>query len=221
MTLRIGCKGETIRALQAKLNALGYHLAEDGIFGYGTLQAVRDFQRRKRIVVDGMVGPQTMAQITLAMAAPKPPGTTHFKVANFISPNDAKAMAVGVPSRYYKNLKNLMTRLEKVQEKIGGIPLIIRSGYRSPAHNRAVGGAARSQHLYAKAADIYVQGYAISTYDLAKAIFEDAELKALFGGYGLGSNTNLHVDIRESRNPKKPTVWWYGHKSWEAWERAK
>jgi hypothetical protein len=34
------------------------------------------------------------------------------------------------------------------------VPLIVTSGYRTPEHNRAVGGAPNSQHLYMRALDI-------------------------------------------------------------------
>lgn len=37
---------------------------------------------------------------------------------------------------------------------ITGQPLQIVSGYRSPTYNRRVGGAAKSQHLYGRAADV-------------------------------------------------------------------
>jgi hypothetical protein len=34
------------------------------------------------------------------------------------------------------------------------VPLVVTSGYRTPEHNRAVGGAPHSQHLYMRALDI-------------------------------------------------------------------
>ncbi|AQS60252.1 hypothetical protein B0537_14920 [Desulforamulus ferrireducens] len=49
----------------------------------------------------------------------------------------------------------------------GARPVIITSGYRCPAHNRAVGGARLSQHLYGNAADIIVA--AAATQDEATA----------------------------------------------------
>ena len=48
-----------IKWLQHRLNELGYKLAEDGSFGPATLKAVKDFQTKKKLKVDGYVGPNT------------------------------------------------------------------------------------------------------------------------------------------------------------------
>ena len=49
-----------VRRLQERLNALGYDAGTvDGIFGYGTRNAVIAFQRAKGLVADGIVGQAT------------------------------------------------------------------------------------------------------------------------------------------------------------------
>jgi len=55
-----------------------------------------------------------------------------------------------------KNLvRKELVQLVKKSERVG-FNITIHSGYRCKEHNRAVGGAPRSQHLYGKAADISV-----------------------------------------------------------------
>ncbi|MBO6159070.1 MAG: peptidoglycan-binding protein, partial [Firmicutes bacterium] len=58
-SVSIGSTGGDVLALQKLLNALGYGLEEDGIFGSGTYQAVVSFQRSKALEVDGIVGNNT------------------------------------------------------------------------------------------------------------------------------------------------------------------
>ena len=43
--------------------------------------------------------------------------------------------------------------LEQVRIALGGAPILISSGYRSPALNAAIGGARNSQHMLGQAAD--------------------------------------------------------------------
>lgn len=65
------------------------------------------------------------------------------------------------------NLQRLAIMLEQVRALVGG-PVMISSGYRSPALNKAVGGAAISAHVQGLAADISAPGWAPK--ELAKAI---------------------------------------------------
>ena len=51
----------------------------------------------------------------------------------------------------------LVVLLQCIREHFGK-PVHITSGYRTAAHNKSVGEAAYSQHLYGRAADIRVQG---------------------------------------------------------------
>jgi len=59
-TYQLGSKGEEVRRIQVKLQALGiYRGPIDGDFGGGTATAVRSFQGREGLEVDGRVGPIT------------------------------------------------------------------------------------------------------------------------------------------------------------------
>ena len=58
---RQGSSGDGVREIQERLAKLGlYNGALDGIFGPATAQAVRDFQRQKGLVVDGIAGNVTL-----------------------------------------------------------------------------------------------------------------------------------------------------------------
>ncbi|HHV97313.1 MAG TPA: spore cortex-lytic enzyme [Clostridiaceae bacterium] len=61
-----GSRGQEVINIQTKLKRWGYYKGEiDGIFGRLTYQAVREFQRKNGLKVDGIVGPETLAALGL------------------------------------------------------------------------------------------------------------------------------------------------------------
>ncbi|MBQ2834947.1 MAG: peptidoglycan-binding protein, partial [Clostridia bacterium] len=69
--LSYGMQGEAVKTMQERLIEQGYSLAPDGADGYFgavTLAAVRLFQRREGLAVDGIVGPKTWAALEGANA---------------------------------------------------------------------------------------------------------------------------------------------------------
>ena len=64
--LKRGSSGEDVSAVQKRLKQWGYYAGSvDGIFGYATERAVRWFQEKNGLTVDGVVGPQTAAAMGL------------------------------------------------------------------------------------------------------------------------------------------------------------
>jgi peptidoglycan hydrolase-like protein with peptidoglycan-binding domain len=59
LTLRLGSKGKDVKYLQELLNYYGYTVSVDGIFGKKTETAVKQFQKSRKLTVDGIVGPKT------------------------------------------------------------------------------------------------------------------------------------------------------------------
>ena len=59
-----------------------------------------------------------------------------------------------LPPSAEQNLQALVEHvLDPARERLG-MPITVNSGYRCPAHNKAVGGVKNSQHLKGEAADI-------------------------------------------------------------------
>lgn len=58
-TVRKGAKGNITRLIQKRLNSVGFHLSTDGIFGSGTHNAVKVFQKNRGLTADGIVGTNT------------------------------------------------------------------------------------------------------------------------------------------------------------------
>lgn len=98
------------------------------------------------------------------------------------------------------NINSLfLHRLNLLRDKWGG-PIGVSDAYRCPVHNKAVGGSPNSQHLYGRAADIYVG----RKYDFSKKAREEYEAffkfvleSKLFDGIGYyPDGLFVHVDLR-------------------------
>lgn len=61
--LRLNNRGSKVIEVQKYLSELGYDLSTDGIFGRGTKEAVKDFQRSNALSVDGIVGEETYQKL--------------------------------------------------------------------------------------------------------------------------------------------------------------
>lgn len=56
MTFTNGVKGEGVKTLQTNLNKLGYKLTVDGSYGPACIAAIKDFQQKHGLAVDGVCG---------------------------------------------------------------------------------------------------------------------------------------------------------------------
>lgn len=86
----------------------------------------------------------------------------------------------------------LVQRLQAIREYTGKA-IKINSAYRCTSHNKAVGGASSSQHLYGKAADIVIDG-------IDPGCVQKAMQSGWFDKGGVGKyNTFTHVDTGPQR----------------------
>jgi len=180
-----------IRVVQNNLVDLGYgallgKYGVDGKNGKMTRNAVKRFQSdynkkfKKSIKVDGIAGRQTANAFSYWMRSAGTAGTRNFKISEFRCKGSGKLPKNGMDN-------TLLLKLERLRYNLGNKPITINSGYRTPAHNKRVGGASKSQHLYGKAADIVVKGVSPSR------VYAAAD--KLFNGVGK-YNTFTHVDTR-------------------------
>lgn len=110
--------------------------------------------------------------------------TKNFKVREFACSDGSDVVFVA---------EGLVAVLQQIRSHFGKA-VTINSGYRTVAKNKAVGGAAYSQHLYGMAADITVKG--VSPKDVA-AYAET--LLPNTGGIGIYS-TFVHIDVRNTKS---------------------
>lgn len=101
-----------------------------------------------------------------------------------------------VPDELKGNRDELAANLQILRNFIGK-PIKINSSYRTPEHNKSIGGASRSQHVQSKAADIAIKGLTPKqVYDTIEELQKDGKMKQ--GGLGL-YNTFVHYDIRGTK----------------------
>lgn len=101
---------------------------------------------------------------------------------------------------------DFLDKLEKLRVAYGQ-PMPVNSGYRSPAHNKAVGGEKDSAHMLGRAVDIQVRG------SLAYLLLVKS-LEHGFTGIGVkqsGPSRFLHLDdlMPEDGVSTRPWVWSY------------
>ena len=122
--------------------------------------------------------------------------TENFSLAEFKCRDGSN-----VPDELMENVQLLCENLQVLRDHLGK-PIRVISGYRSPKYNRKIGGAKRSQHMLAKAADIKISGMTpAEVKSEIVALIKAGKMKS--GGVGL-YRTFTHYDVR-GRNAR-----WYG-----------
>lgn len=85
----------------------------------------------------------------------------HFALDEFtVSRTAARRGISNQPvGQHLENLKYLASKMEEVRTILKNKPILVNSAYRSPALNRAVGGAPTSQHCAGEAIDFICPGF--------------------------------------------------------------
>lgn len=83
---------EVIKDLQSKLNSKGYSLTVDGMVGNATINAIKDFQAKNGLVVDGIAGTKTYEKLNNSQSGSPSSSNKYRYPVNFI-----------VVTQYYSN----------------------------------------------------------------------------------------------------------------------
>jgi hypothetical protein len=192
-----------IRILQRRLS-----IDETGVFGPLTLNAVNValdlLDADPETGFDEPGDPPLAPLPPLAPAEPLPPGrlSENFSLAELTHSNTAVARGINnTPSA--TSVANLQALVDNVLQPLRtrlGRPVRVTSGYRSVATNRAVGGAASSQHTVGEAADIQVSG--MNPFDVAEVIRQHLPFDQLILTAQVRGNPSagfVHVSFRANR----------------------
>ena len=101
-----------------------------------------------------------------------------------------------IPNNVLPNIIQLAKNLQVLRDAVGK-SISITSGYRSPQHNKKIGGAKDSQHVKGMAADIKVAGMTPKEVALViEGLIESGKMRQ--GGIGIYPSW-AHYDIRGTK----------------------
>lgn len=116
-TLSKGSKGEAVSKLQLMLNALGFDCGEvDGSYGAKTVAAVKAFQEKYGLLIDGIYGKSTAAMLEDVYEKSKNKKTTPKDE----EPVDSADSLETELAEIKKSLKTLTTKVTNLEKKIKG-----------------------------------------------------------------------------------------------------
>ena len=109
-TLRVGSRGNDVKALQTALQNLGLYVQRiDGVYGKGTAAAVRAFQTQAGLKADGIAGPKTMAKLQGSGGTETPSGPAYVILTN------------GAQGAQVRTLQTALKNLGYYTKKVDGV----------------------------------------------------------------------------------------------------
>lgn len=83
---KYGSRGSEVTQIQTKLKRWGYYKGNiDGIYGSQTLEAVKYFQRKNGLTVDGIAGPATLRAMGIMTSSSSSSSTSNFTNLNLLA----------------------------------------------------------------------------------------------------------------------------------------
>lgn len=124
----------------------------------------------------------------------------HFTLEEFTLSAEAARRGIdnSVPAELYPVLKRTALGMETVRIRLGGMPIIVSSGYRSLALNRALGSKDTSQHPKGEAVDFICPRFGSPANIVAALKDSDVPYDQLILEFAKGGAGWVHVSFSES-----------------------
>ena len=135
--------------------------------------------------------------------------SAHFDLDEFITSETATRYGIdNTPNDdIVDNLRFLASMMEEVRILLGNKPITIKSGYRCPKLNSAIGGSKTSQHMQGLAADFICPQYG-TPYDIADEISRsDLRFDQLIYEGANGSNPWIHMSVSDQPRGDRLTAY--------------
>lgn len=161
-TFRYGATGDDVYELQGRLKYLDYYRGPmDGIFGYQTLRAVKDFQYKFGMRVDGIVGPKTKLKLWEATKdwrpteprAADPAGSQSTSVGG--STNITPSSRLGLSSNDLKIMANAVYGEARGEPYVGQVAVaaVILNRVKNPNFPKTIAGVIFQPGAFTAVAD--------------------------------------------------------------------
>ena len=197
----------TILQIQCLLAYLGYYTIKvDGIWGQGSEQATKDFQKAEGLEVDGDPGKLTQAALVDAVAKGR------FKPQDITQPEDGTSAEddIWAESKYFVRAEfacpcgrcggfpvepsRALVRVSNQIREHFGRPMIPSSGVRCQAHNDELPGSVpNSRHVSGRALDFSIPGVPVA--DVLAYTRQLQTTGKLHYTYEMVGTGHVHIDV--------------------------
>ena len=177
-----GSSGDDVLELQRQLNANGYSLKEDGVFGSATQSAVMDYQTNNKLTVDGIVGDQTWG--SLYSSGTSAGQTTTAPAATPAKTEEAKTPAFSYEA--YKPSDTVKQAEALLQQQLANKPGEYTSAWQAQLNDTLQQILNREKFSYDLNGDALYQQYKGQYTTQGKMAMMDTmgQAQAMTGGYG-------------------------------------
>lgn len=174
--IRYGSQGSDVTELQKLLNGSGYQLDEDGIFGEKTQSAVKDYQRKNNLTVDGIVGANTWDALTKAS------GTDTTQNGDSTTPEETPQFSY----EPYKPGEAVTQAQQLLQQQAGAAPQSYQSQWQTQLNDTVQKILNREPFSYDLNADALYQQYRDQYVRQGQLAMLDTmgQAQTMTGGYG-------------------------------------
>ena len=171
--LSYGSKGSDVKTLQELLNQNGYSLDVDGIYGSKTQAAVKDYQTKNNLSVDGIAGNETWGSLSSSKSST---GST----------SEAGAATTGFTYDDYKESDAVQQAYTLLQQQLGSKPGAYTSQWTDQISSLIDQITNREDFSYDLNGDALYQQYKDQYTQQGKTAMMDTmgQAQAMTGGYG-------------------------------------
>lgn len=180
--LKNGTRSDEVRDVQNRLNSAGYNVTVDGYYGPQTEKAVRDYQSKNGLTVDGIVGDKTYGSLSGTKAQGASTSSTG-PLTGVSQPTQDKLKSY---SDGYKPSDTVSQAEQLLNEQINKKPGAYKSPYSDQIQDVYEKIMGRKDFSYDLNGDMLYQQYKDQYVNLGRLAMEDTmgQAAGLTGGYG-------------------------------------